>query len=174
MGERQGRGPKKFLGLGKPESHNAAPGRRSRGGRRRRRARLPEFDALNGPLGSGRTRENQRLRRCRGARIGDGAADGRLRRVGPCLAGRSRKHQYRSARVAGRWVDSDGWRSALRSPPPFIVSGPGCNSRTPMNSQAKDRDALAAATRSDVNGLKRLPERQLLQQNSPFPLRTSK
>jgi hypothetical protein len=54
------------------------------------------------------------------------------------------------------------------------VNGPGCNSRTPMNSQAKDRDALAAATRSDVNGLKRLPERQLLQQNSPFPLRTSK
>jgi hypothetical protein len=33
-----------------------------------------------------------------------------------------------------------------------------------MNSQAKDRDALAAATRSDVNGLKRLPERQLLPQ----------
>jgi hypothetical protein len=31
-----------------------------------------------------------------------------------------------------------------------------------MNSQAKDRDALAAATRSDVNGLKHLPERQLL------------
>jgi hypothetical protein len=33
-----------------------------------------------------------------------------------------------------------------------------------MNSQAMDRDALAAATRSDVNGLKRLPERQLLPQ----------
>jgi hypothetical protein len=33
-----------------------------------------------------------------------------------------------------------------------------------MNSQAKDRDALAAATRSDVNGLKRLPERPLLPQ----------
>ena len=105
MGELQGRGPKKFLGLGKPESRNAAPGRRSLGGRRRRRARLPEFDALNGPPGSGRTRENQRLRRCRGARIGDGAADGRLRRVGPCLAGRSRKHQYRGARVAGPWVE---------------------------------------------------------------------
>jgi hypothetical protein len=54
-----------------------------------------------------------------------------------------------------------GWRSAL-SPPPFTVNDPACNSRTPMNSQAKDRDALAAATRSDVNGLKPLPERQLL------------
>ena len=45
-----------------------------------------------------------------------------------------------------------------------IVNGSACDSRTPMNSQAKDRDALAAATRSDVNGLKRLPERPLLQQ----------
>jgi hypothetical protein len=33
-----------------------------------------------------------------------------------------------------------------------------------MNSEAKDRNALAAATRSDVNGLNRLPERQLLPQ----------
>src|ERR1700733_14303070 len=64
---------------------------------------------------------------------------------------------------------SSGLATALRSPPPFIVNGPACNSRTPMNSQAKDRDALAAATRSDVNGLKCLPERQLLPQNSPFP-----
>ena len=45
-----------------------------------------------------------------------------------------------------------------------IVNGSACDSRTPMNSQAKDRDALAAATPSDVNGLKRLPERQVLPQ----------
>ena len=44
---------------------------------------------------------------------------------------------------------------------PFIVNGPACNSRTPMNSQGRDNDALSTATRSDVNGLKRLPERQL-------------
>src|SRR3984957_1164147 len=49
---------------------------------------------------------------------------------------------------------------------PFVVNDPACNSRTPMNAQAKDRDALAAATPSDVNGLKRLPERQLLPQIS--------
>ena len=33
-----------------------------------------------------------------------------------------------------------------------------------MSLQVKDHDALAAAKRSDVNGLKRLPERPLLQQ----------
>ena len=57
---------------------------------------------------------------------------------------------------------------------PFIVNDPACNSRTPMNSQAKDRDALAAATPSDVNGLKRLPDRRLFAANFAVPVRTSK
>ena len=61
------------------------------------------------------------------------------------------------------------WRSALRSPPPFIVNGPACNSRTPMNSRARIATRIAAAARSDVNGLKRLPSDSFCRKNSPFP-----
>ena len=39
-----------------------------------------------------------------------------------------------------------GWRSALRSPPPFIVNGPACNSGRPMNSQAGSQRACSRDT----------------------------